>query len=295
MGNLAVFCFWSVAKPNYYVPCLPGMALLIGATWVELAQAARAGEAALSIAARGLLQTQWVLLVRGGGRWHRSSCGIGFPRISGRGAWPSRSALAVAVALSVHAWRKGATASALAPLTTACVIGFLVAYGRIAPAGKPPAQPPSAGRAGSGKSCRPACPRSCSSTRSTKGSGFTPTASSWRRCPDSHPRYNTAFDLAHSYLTERHHSETLSELEAKRLAHDKQALFDWLDRRDPHTPYLLIRSRLYDLFADDLAGRVETRAPRNGHETQRAGPARGHRDQLVRRVAPCGAWHAGGS
>ncbi len=35
VGNLAVFCFWSVAKPNYYVPCLPGMALLIGSTWVR--------------------------------------------------------------------------------------------------------------------------------------------------------------------------------------------------------------------------------------------------------------------
>ena len=41
--------------------------------------------------------------------------------------------------------------------------------------------------------------------------------------PDSHPRYNTAFDLAQSYLTKRHHSETLHELEARRVAHDKQA------------------------------------------------------------------------
>ena len=44
--------------------------------------------------------------------------------------------------------------------------------------------------------------------------------------PGTHPRYNTAYDLAHSYLTERLTSETLSELEAKRQAHDKQALFD---------------------------------------------------------------------
>ena len=42
-------------------------------------------------------------------------------------------ALAVGVALSVHAWRRGATSLALAPLAMACVIGFLVAYGRIAP------------------------------------------------------------------------------------------------------------------------------------------------------------------
>ncbi len=34
VGNLVVFCTWAVAKPNYYIPCLPGMALLIGATWL---------------------------------------------------------------------------------------------------------------------------------------------------------------------------------------------------------------------------------------------------------------------
>ena len=41
VGNLGMFCFWTVAKPNYYVPCLPGMALLIGLTWVRLARVAR--------------------------------------------------------------------------------------------------------------------------------------------------------------------------------------------------------------------------------------------------------------
>ena len=40
-GNLAAFCFWSVSKPNYYLPCLPGMALLTGAAWLELAQIGR--------------------------------------------------------------------------------------------------------------------------------------------------------------------------------------------------------------------------------------------------------------
>ena len=53
------------------------------------------------------------------------------------GLWPwcvaIAVALAVGIALSVHAWRKGATSLALAPLASACVIGILVAYGRIAP------------------------------------------------------------------------------------------------------------------------------------------------------------------
>ncbi len=74
--------------------------------------------------------------------------------------------------------------------------------------------------------------------------------------PGTHPRYNTAYDLAHSYLTERLPSETISHLEAKRQARDKQALIDWIDHSEPSTSYLLIRSSLYDGFAGDLAGRV---------------------------------------
>ena len=37
------------------------------------------------------------------------------------------------------------------------------------------------------------------------------------------------------------------------MAREKQALLDWLDRRDPLARYLLIRGRLYDLFAAELA------------------------------------------
>ena len=83
VGNLVVFCLWEVAKPNYYVPCLPGMALLIGAAWVYLARTAR-GRGGAALAARGILQTQWVL--PSSRRWlRRSSCGAGFPGSSGPG------------------------------------------------------------------------------------------------------------------------------------------------------------------------------------------------------------------
>ena len=41
VGNMGIFCLWSVAKPNYYLPCMPGMALLAGAAWVRLARRAR--------------------------------------------------------------------------------------------------------------------------------------------------------------------------------------------------------------------------------------------------------------
>ena len=75
--------------------------------------------------------------------------------------------------------------------------------------------------------------------------------------PETHPRYNTAFDLAHSFLSERRHSKTLAGLEAERVAREKQALLDWLDRRDGLSRYLLIRDRQYELFAAELAGRTK--------------------------------------
>ena len=92
--------------------------------------------------ARGILQTQWVLMFVGA---------VVAPVVVRERVpeelWPwcaaIAAALAIGIALSVLAWRKGATALALAPLVTACVIGLIVAYGRIAPA-ENPAQPPGA-------------------------------------------------------------------------------------------------------------------------------------------------------
>ncbi len=42
VGNLAMFCTWPVAKPSYYLPCLPAVALLVGGEWVRLSRTARA-------------------------------------------------------------------------------------------------------------------------------------------------------------------------------------------------------------------------------------------------------------
>ncbi len=61
VGNLGVFSLWTIAKPNYYVPCMPGIALLIGAAWLRLTRQARACERGAA-AARAVLQAHWVLL-----------------------------------------------------------------------------------------------------------------------------------------------------------------------------------------------------------------------------------------
>ena len=61
-----MFCTWAVAKPNYYTPCLPGMALLIGSTWLQLARTGR-GQGKGALAARGDLASPMGLDVRRGG------------------------------------------------------------------------------------------------------------------------------------------------------------------------------------------------------------------------------------
>ncbi len=113
LATLAVFCCWAVAKPNYYLPCLPGMALLIGATWVHLVRTGRSrGRDAL--AARIILQLQWVFLFVGA---------VGAPiyllRWLPDGLWlwslVIGLSLAGAVIASVHAWRQGADSLTLAP------------------------------------------------------------------------------------------------------------------------------------------------------------------------------------
>jgi len=132
IGNLAIFSAWKAAQPSDYLPCLPAMALLTGAAWVQLTRAARASSST-GAAARAILQTQWVLL------FVAAAAAPLFmrPLIS----WPTwiwsvaiALALAVSVALSARAWRRGADELALAPITVACVFGILIACALVAPA-----------------------------------------------------------------------------------------------------------------------------------------------------------------
>jgi 4-amino-4-deoxy-L-arabinose transferase-like glycosyltransferase len=253
VGNLIVFCTWAVAKPNYYTPCLPGMALLIGATWLQFARVAR-GYDKYALTARGILQVQWVamfvaaavapIVVRA---WLPASL------------WPwslaTAAAVVASVAVSVHAWRRGADALPLAPIAAACVVGILIAYGLIAPA----ENELRSHRALAEKLHRlvPAQVRTLNFFNEIdEGLWFYLSGIDLAPVPGTHPRYNTAYDLAHSFLTERHRSETITQLEAKRQARDKRALIDWIDHGEPSTSYLLIRGSLYDGFARDLSGRV---------------------------------------
>jgi 4-amino-4-deoxy-L-arabinose transferase-like glycosyltransferase len=253
VGNLLIFCSWAVAKPNYYVPCLPGMALLVGATWVYLAGAAR-GRGGAACGARGILQVQWVLLF---------VAALVAPLVARdwlpASLWPLTLAIALAMAAAVVAsvslWRRGADALPLAPITAACVFGFLLAYGVIAPAGNDERS-----HRAVEQRLRAVLPPGARTlmffNELDEGLWFYLRGIDLTPVPGSHPRYNIAYDLAQRYLTERLPSQTISDVEAKRQAEDRLTLINWLDQNGARSTYLLCRSRLYDLLVNDLAGRV---------------------------------------
>jgi hypothetical protein len=164
-------------------------------------------------------------------------------------------AMAAAVCASARAWRRGADASTLAPITAACVFGVVIAYGVIAPAGNHERS-----HRALAQRLAKLLPAGAGSlmffNEIDEGLWFYLRGLDLTPVPGSHPRYNIAYDLADSYRTERLPCETISDLEAKRQARDKQALVDWLDGNGADRSYLLIRSQLYDRLAPDLEGRV---------------------------------------
>ena len=204
--------------------------------------------------ARIILQTQWALMVVA------AAVAPLFVRAWIPAAlWPWSIAIALAIAasigLSVHVWRRGADALPLAPVAAACVMGILIAYGMIAPVEND--QRSHRLLAKRLLDLVPSDVRTLSFFNEIdEGLWFYLNGLELAPVPGTHPRYNTGYDLANSFLTERLPSETIAHLEVKRQARDKQALFNWLDHGDPSTSYLLIRGSLYDAFAGDLADRA---------------------------------------
>ena len=127
VGNLIMFCLWTVAKPNYYLPCMPGMAILCGLEWVRICREARA---AVPLAIR-MIQFHWV-------GWF--SLALAAPVVASQLSpllLPHITLIAAAVVLGVLGsaviWRKGADAASLIPLTASMTFGVMIGYGAIAP------------------------------------------------------------------------------------------------------------------------------------------------------------------
>ena len=130
---LAALGTWDVAKPSYYLPAVPALAILAGSGWVRLA--ARARDAAHGLPARLALQGAWAGLV---------VAGAVLPVIAhqvapGWAGWALAGGVALIVAglAGARAWRAGGDALSLAPMAVGLVAVALIGYGAIAPAGNP--------------------------------------------------------------------------------------------------------------------------------------------------------------
>ena len=128
-GPLAVLGTWDVAKPNYYLPALPAVAILAGAGWVALARRAR--DVAAGASARLVLQGIWSALFAGA---------MVAPVVAHELAptwfgWTLAASLALIVATlsSAEAWRHGRDSASLATLASGLVAVALIGYGAIAP------------------------------------------------------------------------------------------------------------------------------------------------------------------
>ena len=249
VGNLLMFCAWTVAKPSYFLPCLPAAAILVGLEWVRLTRDARRNGPDGRLA-RQVLQGHWVILFAGA---------VALPVVAHQQApawqvWASLFALvlAAAVVASAWAWHRGADAGALAPLTAALAVGVLVVYGALAPL-----ENDRRGHRELAAAIDRALPPEARTVmffhELDEGLWFYLHDRELVPVPGSQPAYNDAFRFARE-LQNGHIEWNYG----KRAEAEFQVLLDWLRRPDHPSPYVLIRRETYEQFAATLAPLAQT-------------------------------------
>ncbi len=253
VGNLVMFSAWAVAKPNYYVPCLPAVALLVGMAWIRLSRVARdpARSASARVAAV-LLAAQWLIVFL---------AGILTPLLS-RNYLTAPDPIAIVVivvavaccvVLSLGIWRQGSDVLALLPITAACAVGALIGYGILAPSDNP-----ARGHRQLAQQLDGRLPTAAITLHFfheiDEGLWFYLGNRRLVPVPGSQPRYSDSFDKVGSFLTTRLPFGVGDDPTFRLLDRQKSGLIDWLRVHGPEGPYLLIRTELYDRLAPDLAG-----------------------------------------
>jgi 4-amino-4-deoxy-L-arabinose transferase-like glycosyltransferase len=248
VANLAMFSLWTVAKPNYFLPCLPGVALLIGPEWNRLASYAR-GEGGR--AARFVLQSHWFAL---------AACAAALVPVA---AWfePSYAGWAAAAAVAMMAgvagsralWRRGLDPAALGALVASLALILPVGYALAARH-----ENASRGHGALARKIDRTLPPEARTLaffhELDEGLWFYLRGRDLAAVPGSTPRYNDGFDLLQDY---RDGNAALVFDPAARLSRQTKVLADWLDRPDRGTDHVLIRGKVFDLMAPALAGRAE--------------------------------------
>ncbi|MGZ3354356.1 MAG: ArnT family glycosyltransferase [Isosphaeraceae bacterium] len=253
VGNLAMFSAWTVAKPNYYIPCLPGVALLVGMAWIRLSRAARDPDRPASArVAAVLLGVQWLIVFLAGiltpllsRNYLTAPDPIGIAVIIG--------AVACGVALGLGMWRRGSDVLALLPITAACAVGALIGYGILAPPDNP-----ARGHRQLAQQLECRLPSAAKTLHFfheiDEGLWFYLGDRRLVPVPGSQPRYSDSFDKVGNFINTRLPFGAASDPTFSLLDRQKIGLIDWLRIHGPEEPFLLIRTALYDRMAPDLAG-----------------------------------------
>jgi 4-amino-4-deoxy-L-arabinose transferase-like glycosyltransferase len=245
IGNLAVLACWRVAKPSYYVPCLPGVALLVGSEWVRLAELAR-GALRGSVVARVVLQSTWASALVAGAV---AAVVVGELAPSQLGwACLGASSLAVTAGLGAWAWRKGFDAAAMAAPASGFVAVVLIAYGAFAPA-----ENPQHGHRELARRLEAIVPAGSPTVwfLDELDEGLWFYLKGHDLAPIAGARFNRGFDLHRDALAKK------VDTPARRVEIARGELAAWAKHVDPATPYALVRGKVYDRFAHEVADLVE--------------------------------------
>jgi 4-amino-4-deoxy-L-arabinose transferase-like glycosyltransferase len=242
--NLAMFCLWNVAKPNYFLPCLPAAALLAGHEWVRLARAAHEVGAA-GTRARRVLQTHWVVFF---------VAAVVAPVVAGQ-RWPEvlapmlgiSTAVVAGVVVSAWRWRRGGASSALAPLVGGLAVSVVIVYGAISPIGN--AAKSHRGLAATLDLVLPDDARTVMFFHELdEGLWFYLGDRELAPVPGSNPKYNDGLTLVEDFK-----NKTLIYDPAERMRRERQFLVDWITEEPHESPYLLLKSKKYAAYALELA------------------------------------------
>jgi 4-amino-4-deoxy-L-arabinose transferase-like glycosyltransferase len=247
VGNMAMFCLWSVAKPNYYIPCLPGVALLGGVAWSWLGALGRSPAKGAG-RARRLIAAHWLgyLAVAVVGPVVVAKM---YPDYLG---WAIAAGVALAAGGGVGAilWRRGADGLALAGPAAAMAGLVVIGYGGIGPT----LNDRNGHRALAERldEIVPGDRRVVLFYRELdEGLWYYLRRHELKPVPGSQPRYNKALDLVDDDRAGR-----VIRDDAARIRAYARELAGWLRTARPESPYLLIKAESYDHFAPDLAGLV---------------------------------------
>ncbi|MFO0892661.1 MAG: glycosyltransferase family 39 protein [Isosphaeraceae bacterium] len=257
VGNLAVFSGWSVSKPNYFVPCLPGLAILVGMAWLRLCAMARdERRRTASRWSRGILGLQCGLLAM--------SAGL-LPLVArlqlAEAPWPLliliSGVLCCGVLLGAVLARGGHEALAPLPVAACCAAAVLIGYGIVAPM-----DDPARGHAGLARRLDHLLPARVETVHFfheiDEGLWFYLRDRRLAPVPGSRPRYSDSYDnLGSGLLGSSKDTPPALAPGALSPASRARSLRDWLDTRGSRDEFVLVRSSVYDRLLPEIEGAIE--------------------------------------